>query len=199
MRFVVLTGGPGAGKTAVLELVRLHFHERLAVLPESASIVFGGGFPRRDTPAAMRAAQRAIYHVQRELEALTREEGRPGQLVVCDRGTLDGLAYWPGDAAAYWAELGTTQAAEFARYDAVIHLRTPSVARGYNQRNPLRIESARLAAEIDERILAVWREHPRRFVIESSDDFMVKIGRAMALIRGEIALLAPEAPPPPVQ
>ena len=40
-RRVVLTGGPGAGKTAVLELIRLFFCEHVKTLPESASIVFG--------------------------------------------------------------------------------------------------------------------------------------------------------------
>ena len=48
---IVLTGGPGAGKTAVLELVRQHFCEHVHVLSEAASVVFGGGFPRGpDTP-----------------------------------------------------------------------------------------------------------------------------------------------------
>jgi hypothetical protein len=44
---VVLTGGPGAGKTAVLELARQYFCKHVLVLPEAAGILFGGGFPRR--------------------------------------------------------------------------------------------------------------------------------------------------------
>ncbi len=43
MRRIVLTGGPGAGKTAVLELVRQEFCAHVTVLPEAAGIVFGGG------------------------------------------------------------------------------------------------------------------------------------------------------------
>lgn len=43
---VVLTGGPGAGKTAVLELVRRAVCRHVRVLPEAASVVYGGGFPR---------------------------------------------------------------------------------------------------------------------------------------------------------
>lgn len=68
-RRIVLTGGPGAGKTAVLELVRQSFCEHMVVLHEAASVVFGGGFPRSDTASHRRAAQRAIFHIQRELEA----------------------------------------------------------------------------------------------------------------------------------
>jgi hypothetical protein len=67
-RRVVLTGGPGAGKTAVLELIRLFFCEHVKTLAEAAGIVFGGRFPRSDSPPLRQAAQRAIYHVQRELD-----------------------------------------------------------------------------------------------------------------------------------
>lgn len=59
-RRVVLTGGPGAGKTAVLEMIRQSFCSHVKVLPEAASVVFGGGFPREDDPDCRRAAQRAI-------------------------------------------------------------------------------------------------------------------------------------------
>ena len=50
-RRIVLTGGPGAGKTAVLELIRQAFCVHVRVLSEAAGIVFGGGFPREDDPA----------------------------------------------------------------------------------------------------------------------------------------------------
>lgn len=90
-RRVGLTGGPGAGKTALLELIRQSFCAHVKVLPESASIIFGGGFPREDDDSCRRAAQRAIFHVQRELES-TGDSHNPA-IVLCDRGTVDGLAY----------------------------------------------------------------------------------------------------------
>src|ERR1044071_7942350 len=93
-RRVVLTGGPGAGKTAFLELVRQSFCSHVRVLPEAASIVFGGGFPRKDGIAARQAEQRAIFYVERELEAMADAEG--AAVVLCDRGTVDGGAYWVG-------------------------------------------------------------------------------------------------------
>jgi hypothetical protein len=183
---VVLTGGPCAGKTAVLETIRQHFCRHVSVLPESASIVFGGGFPRRLTLAGRRASQRAIYRVQRELERMASEEGQSA-LVVCDRGTVDGTAYWPEDATtSLFAEVGTSLADQVRRYDAVIHLRVPKADNGYGHENPLRIESAREAARIDARIFDAWHGHPRRFVVESTDDFLVKVDRALALIRAEI-------------
>lgn len=182
-KLVVLTGGPGAGKTAVLEVVRRRFCEHVAVLPESASILFGGGFPRRPTDGAQRAGQRAIFHVQRELERMVCDEGHAA-VALCDRGSLDGLAYWPGDLATFEQELGTTRPAELARYAAVIHLHTPRD--GYNHSNPVRLETMEQALAADARIVNAWAGHPRRFTIDSCDDFLEKLGQAVALIRDEV-------------
>lgn len=179
-RSIVLTGGPGAGKTATLELIRKCFCSHVHLLPESAGIVFGGGFPRGSEPHLQRAAQRAIFYVQRELEEAA--AGDAPAILLCDRGTVDGAAYWPGPGEL-WSALGTTRAEQLARYFAVIHLRTPPAAGGYNQQNPLRIESALEAATIDDRILAAWEGHPNRHVVEASSDFLTKAQAAIAIVR----------------
>src|SRR5512145_1665661 len=157
-RRVVLTGGPGAGKTAVLELIRQSFCEHVKVLAEAAGVVFGGGFPREDDPGCTRAAQRAIFYVQRELE--NAGDSHNPAIVLCDRGTVDGLAYWPGSSDECLSSLGTTLETELDRYDAVIHLRTPPTEHGYNNQNPLRTENAAAAADIDALILRAWERHP---------------------------------------
>ena len=183
-RRIVLTGGPGAGKTALLELIRQSFCSHVTVLPEAASIVFGGGFPRHSDAECQRAAQRAIYHVQRQLEITG--DSHNAAIVLCDRGTLDGLAYWPGAPGDFWAPLGSDREQEMVRYDAVIHLRTPTAELGYNHQNPLRTETAARAAEVDDLILRAWDGHPRRWLIESSTDFLDKAARALDALRGEL-------------
>ena len=183
-RRVVLTGGPGAGKTAFLQLVRQTVCRHVWVLPEAASLVFGGGFPRHEDAACRRAAQRAIYYVQRELEN-TGEAHNPA-IVLCDRGTVDGLAYWPGSRDDFLSSLGTTLKAELDRYDAVIHMRTPAAAMGYNQRNPERTESPAAAADIDARILEAWAGHPRRSIVDASTNFLDKAARALDILRREL-------------
>ena len=180
---IVLTGGPGAGKTAVLELIRQHFCEHVHVLPESASVVFGGGFPRARGGAGLRAVQRAIFYVQRELE-LAAEADNPA-IILCDRGTIDGAAYWPGPEEL-WTGVGTTLQGELQRYDAVIHLRPPSAQTGYNHDNPLRVESATEAASVDERLMAAWSTHPRRFIVEPSPDFFAKARHVLEILRAEL-------------
>lgn len=181
-QLLVLTGGPGAGKTAVLELVRKVLCEHVTILPEAASILFGGGFWRLDSLTGKMAAQRAIFHVQEEMQSLVLDE-KKWSMGLCDRGTLDGLAYWPGTESEFFATLNTTQEKEFQKYKAVIHLRSPSLEKGYNHQNPVRVESAELAAKIDNKIHKVWMKHPNYSVIESTDSFIEKVQTAAKRIQ----------------
>jgi predicted ATPase len=181
---VVLTGGPGGGKTALLEIAQNTFCRHVAVLPESASILWRGGFPRRDTTSARCAAQRAIVRVQFELQRMAIEDGRFA-LIICDRGTLDGLAFWPRDPSAYFDELGTTRERELARYAAVIQLQPPSRSDGYTM-TKLRPETAEQAAAIDAGISRAWVGHPRMLTIPSSANFVAKMEHGLALLRAEI-------------
>ena len=184
VRRVVLTGGPGAGKTAVLELLRHSLCRHVRVLPEAAGIVFGGGFPRHDDPQCLQAAQLAIYHVQRALELTA--DAHDAAIALCDRGTVDGLAYWPGPEVSYWAATGGSYESEIERYSAVIHLRTPPSNQGYNRQNPLRTEAAGTAAVIDAEILKAWAGHPRRFVVDPEDQFLDKAAAVLDILRREL-------------
>lgn len=184
LRQIVVTGGPGAGKTAALEVLQRQTCQHVQVLPESASILWRGGFPRRNTPAGRRSVQRAIARLQVELQRGAIENDNPA-LIVCDRGTLDSLAYWPGTEREYFDDLDTTKEKELGRYATVIHMRSPSRGDGYVQTS-LRPETAEEARVLDERILAVWADHPRRFVIESDENFFRKLERVLSLVRAEI-------------
>ena len=163
------------------------------ILAESAGVVFGGGFPREDEPVGRQAAQRAIYHVQCELEVIA-DTHRPA-IILCDRGTVDGVAYWPGPPADFWSSLGTEARLELARYDAVIHLRTPPPGEGYNHSNPLRTESPSAAAEVDARILQAGADHPRRFVVEPSHRFSTRRPAQSRSCTASCRSAAPTGPP----
>jgi hypothetical protein len=179
--FIVITGGPGAGKTALIEILRKILCQHVAVLPEAASILFGGGFWRLKSSSARESAQRAIYHVQNEMQSLVAGE-KKWVLALCDRGTLDGKAYWPGNPDDYAKSLVTSETKEYAKYVAVIHLSSPSLQNGYNYTNPLRIESPEEAMAIDEKIHEVWKNHPNYNRIESTDNFIEKVEKATQLI-----------------
>lgn len=179
----MLTGGPGGGKTAVLEMALRYFCQHVTITPEAASIVFGGGFPRSESLNGRRAAQRAIFYVQRSLEAIA-VETRPA-VVLCDRGTLDGLAYWPGSHQNFLDEFGIDREQELRRYAAVVHVEVPASAWGY-EKNKIRNESVSEAREIDQRIARAWRGHPRLITVSARAGFLDKLAYAIELLRGEL-------------
>ena len=86
---IVLTGGPGGGKTTAADLFRREIGERVVLVPEAATMLFTGGFPRVAEPHAVRAAQSAIFHVQRNLEDIQvalnpgKISGACGRLMCC--------------------------------------------------------------------------------------------------------------------
>lgn len=186
---MVVTGGPGGGKTTAADLFRRELTGQVIVVPESATLLFSGGFPRLKEPTAVRAAQRAIFEVQRSLEDVT-EAAHPERVLLCDRGTVDGAAYWPGPEAEFFAALGTSLSAELARYDAVLFFESAAVGNHPIQgNNPVRIETHAEAAALDKRLREVWSRHPRFTFVKHRDSFFQKITEgfdALSRIVGEL-------------
>jgi hypothetical protein len=176
---IVLTGGPSAGKTSVAEIIARQFCKELFLVQEAASLLFRGGFPRSIDDEHQKHQQLAIYYVQRELERIAEREPKHRNL-ICDRGSLDSLAYWPNDGTSFLAAAETTIEDEVARYDWVLHLDTSS--KPAYQTNPLRVETNREALLLNEKIKVAWSEHPRRFIIPSTSDFIPKVNRAIQII-----------------
>ena len=85
----------------------------------------------------------------------------------------------------FFGQLETTRDWELRRYAAVLHLRTPA-ADFYDTTNPLRIESAREAAALDEKIAWAWRGHAHRVVIDAAATFDEKLAAALAVVRAEL-------------
>jgi DNA helicase TIP49 (TBP-interacting protein) len=79
---IVLTGGPGGGKTTAADLYRREIGDDVVVVPEAATLLFSGGFPRAPGELARQAAQRAIFHVQRGLEDVQSAQ-YPGRILLC--------------------------------------------------------------------------------------------------------------------
>jgi predicted ATPase len=184
---IVLTGGPGGGKTTAIDLFRRELGERVVVVPESATIMFTGGFPRVDDSDARKAAQSAIFHVQRNLEDV-QSALHPSRLLLCDRGTVDGAAYWPGTPGEFFDAMGTSHEAELERYDAVVFFQS-AAAGGHSIEggNPARIESNEEARALDDVLRTLWAVHPRFFMVPHRASFMEKIGMGFAILQSIIA------------
>lgn len=151
---------PRRGKTTAADLFRREIGEAVVIVRESATLLFSGGFPREDTPFARRAIQQAIYHVQRNLEDVQTAR-YPDRILLCDRGTIDGAAYWPGRAEDFFTAVGSTYEAELARYDAVLFFESAAVGGiGIENGNPARVESIAEAARLDGVMRGLWQPHP---------------------------------------
>src|SRR5438067_4269108 len=125
MKRIVLTGGPGAGKTVVTTRIAADDPQRFVRVPEAATQVYFALQTRWDRLdiEGRREVQRKIYHLQVEQEERMARE-HPEKILLLDRGTVDGAAYWPEGAEEYWKDLGTTVEKELARYDAVVWMQT---------------------------------------------------------------------------
>lgn len=177
---IVLTGGPGGGKTTAADLFRREIGERVVIVPEAGTLVFGGGFPRSKNRAAIIAAQRAIYHVQRNLEDV-QSVLFPGRILLCDRGTVDGAAYWPGDPHEFFYALDTTIETELARYDAVIFFESAAVGgMSIEGGNPVRNESLNEAVALDTKLRKLWSRHPHFTLVPHNPSFFKKISFGLA-------------------
>lgn len=181
---IVLTGGPSAGKTALVTIIEKEFFGQVAVVPEAASILFKGGFPRKPTLLNIKHQQRAIYFLQVELEGLIEAEN-PGKIIICDRGTLDGSAYLQGSITDFYKEVGSSLEKEIQRYDYVLHLESPD-ALYYDFSNPLRLEQPLQARQLDEKIKAVWSSHPHRHITKNNRNFSEKVADVLEKVRAII-------------
>lgn len=186
---IVLTGGPGGGKTTAADLFRREIGERVVVVPEAATLLFAGGFPRASAGLGRRAAQCAIYHVQRNLEDV-QSALYPDRILLCDRGTVDGAAYWTEEPAQFFAAVGSTFEAELDRYDAVIFFETAAAGGiAVEGGNPTRTESIEQALALDRRLREIWAHHPRFIVVPHNPSFIKKIMFGLAALESIVAQL----------
>lgn len=172
---IVLTGGPGGGKTTALDLFCREFPGKLASVPESATMIFSGGIGRSDDGQVTNVQQKAIFSLQKNLEDIQRKL-HPQCLIVCDRGTLDGLAYWSGSDESFFEAMGSSLEEELGRYDAVVFFET-AVKSGneIKSNNPIRNESDQQAIALDDRLQRIWSQHPNFNLIKSSESFVKKV------------------------
>jgi len=186
---IVLTGGPGGGKTTAADLFRREIGERVVVVAEAATLLFSGGFPRSTEIHARQSAQCAIYHVQRNLEDV-QSALYPERILLCDRGTIDGVAYWPDEEQTFFDAVGSTEQAELDRYDAVIFFESAAVGGiSVEGGNPTRIESNEQALGLDRRLREIWSKHPRFVVVPHDPSFVKKIMFGLAALESIVAQL----------
>lgn len=193
---IVLTGGPGGGKSTLIEELQRDsaWSDRIAALPEAIFIMHRVGISPRE-----KGFQRAIVHLQIGLEdglqrALGTADPRP---ILCHRGSLDPLAYWLDRGWAeneFFAFTGLSRAEHYRRYAAVLHLVTAADgASSYYTRWPEahRPEEIEDAVRLDRLLHHAWRDHPAYHRLDNKGrDWAAKSREARAILDGVCRNLA---------
>ena len=184
-RRLVLTGGPGAGKSTIAAAVAAAHPDRFVMVPEAARQVYemlNTTWPKLDA-AGRYDAQRRMYRLQIDQERRLLA-ANPGHVLLLDRGTIDGAAYWPDGPAAFWLDVGTTPALELARYDAVIWMQTGAALGLYDgdASNPIRFEAPAAAVESGNQLVALWGDHPRFTQVAAYPRFADKLAVVEAML-----------------
>ena len=186
--FIVLTGGPGGGKTTLINELAgdLVWAGCFIALPEAISLMGGVGLSPRE-----KRFQSEMVRVQMAQEDnLSCELGSENQgMILCNRGSLDPLAYW---LDCGWPEdeflecTGTTREEHYRRYAIIIHLVTAAdgAEQAYRRwpENP-RPEMPETAIRIDRLLQQVWSGHPNYFRIGNQGrDWAAKSGEARRIL-----------------
>ena len=120
-------------------------------------------------------------------------------VVIIDRGVMDHQGYMTSEGfAQLLEEHGTTRDELYARYDIVIHLETAAkgLIEAYTlENNSARMESPEEAANVDDRLIAAWVDHPNFHLVRNTEIFADKMGNLMRevllFLEGEVPELLP--------
>jgi len=169
---IVITGGPGSGKSELIERLRAEPQlEGCLIFDELARKILSATPSIRTDKSALHLE---IYRRQR-----AREDDASGRPFITDRGSADIFAFHPEALE----EIGTTLEAEYRRYSAVIQLGTAAVLGDrYYRKDPVRTESIAEAVQVEEAIKRVWRGHPEYVFVPASPDLEQKFDRSRSLI-----------------
>lgn len=191
---VVLTGGPCGGKTTGQARLCTFFENlgwKVYRVPEAASILLGGGV--RFTDLSPKDAYKFQEHLLKTLIQIENtffelaSKCKKNCLVICDRGTMDALAFITQEEGE---KLLTSNGYDFVelrdnRYNLIIHM--VSAANGAEEfyttvDHSCRSEGLIEARERDLKAAQAWIGHPYFDVIDNSTDFDTKIRRMLGAV-----------------
>ena len=185
---IVLTGGPGGGKSTLIEELGgdQAWAGRFVAWPETVSFARIAGIPPTE-----KLFERVVVNLATALEdALDRAlDPTDRRIILCHRGSLDALAFWRQrgwSSDEFFEFTGTTREGHYARYAGVIHLVTAAdgapaaYARWPDAHRP---ESPAEAIVLDDWLAEAWGSHPRyRRIDNAGRDWVAKSLAARAVL-----------------
>jgi tRNA (Thr-GGU) A37 N-methylase len=191
-KVIVLTGGPGGGKSSLIEDLRKNpeLSGKFVFLPETAEI---SRFVQISSKEKL--FQRLMVNTQISLErGLDQTLGeKDRRAIVCHRGSLDPLAFWMKRG---WPEeeffifTGFSRSEHYHRYACVLHLVTSAmgVPEHYTRwPHAHRPEEPEEAILLDRYLERAWGGHPHYFKIDNEHkDWKSKSKAAVDILKNFI-------------
>lgn len=167
---IVLTGGPGGGKTEAASEMKNRFEDKgfhVIVAPETATELILAGLDGRtsldNSDFQDLQLQIQLFREDQYLEAAKHLKWE-NVLFICDRGALDGWGFIdPSKFERILKGHNLTKEDLYKRYDAIFQLETAAkTARdSYTlSNNAARAENKEQAAAEDDILYETWKDHP---------------------------------------
>lgn len=191
---IVVTGGPCAGKTKIIETIKNYYEssgKTVIIIPETSTQVIEMGFKWWDNSVPINIYQNLIFKYQLQKEDIILETIEKSNIedviLICDRGLLDGKAYMDSkDYDKMIINRNLTYEDIYGRYDLVIYLQ--SVATKYpnlysDENNKYRKSNLIQAKEFDKKVKEVWKNHHNFISIDALDNFKTKEKEVIKILK----------------
>jgi CYTH domain-containing protein len=184
---IAVSGGPSAGKSSFLSFAKAGLEDRgfrVGIQPEVATELINGGFVpwagwKDPLDFQARLLEYMIFRENLYARMLAEQDTDKPRVLICDRGTLDAIAYiGKTDFLKVAENFGHGLEVLRSRYKMVIHLESASVrARAHYtlENNAARTEKHSEASALDARTREAWEGHQHHVIIEGRDDFNTKL------------------------
>lgn len=190
---VVLTGGPGAGKTEAAQILQERLEDEnvhVLVVPETATRLILSGIDHRkviDNYDFQKAQLEMQLFTEDLFKKMAPEIRKEHVLMICDRGALDGQGFMDkADFDLILDELKLDRNTLLGRYDAIYHLETAAKSNLdlYTlKNNAARKETASQAIAEDDLLIETWKAHPDFHIIPAKENIEEKIDILEAELR----------------
>lgn len=192
---IVLTGGPGAGKSTSIETIKEYLESEgylVYIVPEAATELDECGIDR--TKMSTYDFQNIVltYQIEREkvFETITKLSNIEKDVILLyDRGLLDSKVYTKDDEE--FDELiklrNINEQDILDRYDLVIFLETAAKIGAYTkENNKARKENVIEAIENDDKTFDVWKNHRNIKKIHAEHEFKIKKQNIIKVIKDNL-------------
>jgi thymidylate kinase len=190
---IVLTGGPCAGKSSSLELIKNYLSDKgyvVYVVQESATELINSGIkPFGDNNLSMVEFQEVILKYQLYKEDLVETVAKNYKtdkdiVIIYDRGVLDNKAYISQEEFDnLLTKYNLKEINLLNRYDYVIHLETAAKGNSYTlENNKARSEDKNKAIEMDYKTYNAWKNHRNLVKVNCYDKFVDKQNQIINIV-----------------